>query len=519
MNGLAPVIWRLTGWRRAAAAVLAGAAAATALPPFNLLPLLIAGFVPLVWLVDTSASRRVAFAAGWWFGLGHFVVLLHWLAFPLLVDAGRFAWLVPVAVLAVPAGLALFTAAAAAAAHAVWRPGWRRVVILAAAWTVAEWLRGHVLTGFPWALIGYAWSPSTALLQVTAGVGIYGLSFVTVIAAAIPASLWPAPDAVAAPPRLSWRPSAVVAAVLVLLWTGGTARIALTEVALRTEVPLRIVQPNIPQREKWLAEKGEANLVRLIALTRRDAAPSPEVVIWPETAATFRIEDGSPAAVSIGWAIDTGVILTGAPRTNGETGAAFRAWNSLYAIEPAGEATLAYDKHHLVPFGEYLPLRGLLSRIGVDKITQGSFDYSRGGGTRTIRIDGVPSFSPLICYEAIFAGAVVDRSDRPDWLLSITNDAWFGPWAGPVQHFSMARVRAVEQGLPLVRAANTGISGVVDPVGRVTASLDTGRTGALDGALPAPISAPPYARFGDILAAALILACLLFVFGLKEPQQ
>ncbi len=519
MNGLAPAVWGLTGWRRAGIAILSGVAAAAALPPLNLLPLVIVGFVPLVWLVDASASRGSAFAAGWWFGLGHFVVLLHWLAFPLLVDADRFAWLVPFAVLLVPAGLALFTGAAAVVAHMLWRPGWRRAIVLAAAWTVAEWLRGHIFTGFPWGLIGYAWSPSAALLQVTAGVGIYGLSFVTVIAAAIPASLWPTRGAAPTPRRFDWRPSAVAAAFLAILWIGGAIRIAATEVTMRADVALRIVQPNIAQREKWRAEARAANLHRHIELSRGDGAAPPAAVIWPETAATFRLEDTSAAAQAVASAIQSGVVLTGAPRTNTERGAAFRAWNSLYAVEPDGAATLAYDKHHLVPFGEYLPLRGILSRVGVDKITQGSFDYSAGNGPRTVRIAGLPPFSPLICYEAIFPGAVTVRSDRPDWLLSITNDAWFGPWAGPIQHFNMARVRAVEQGLPLVRAANTGISAVVDPLGRVIASLEIGRAGAIDSVLPAPLSAPPYARFGDLPLAAIMLACLLFVFIIKEKGK
>ena len=518
MSGLAPAFWRLTGWRRAAAAVLAGVVAGAALPPLNLLPLLIAGFVPLVWLVDSSASRRSAFAAGWWFGLGHFVVVLHWLAFPLLVDADRFAWLVPFAVLIVPAGLALFIGAATAAAHVIWRPGWRRIIVLAAAWTVAEWLRGHVLTGFPWGLIGYAWSPSAAVLQVTAVAGIYGLSFVTVIGAAIPTSLWPMPGAGAAPPRLNWRPSAVAAAFIAVLWLGGAVRIAATDVTTRADVPLRIVQPNIAQREKWRPEVRDANLLRHIELSRGDGARALAAVIWPETAATFRLTDASPAAQAIGSAIESGVLLTGAPRTNGETGAAFRVWNSLYAVDPAGTAALAYDKHHLVPFGEYLPLRSILRRIGVDKITQGAIDYSPGGGPRTVRIGGLPPFSPLICYEAIFPGAVVDRSDRPDWLLSITNDAWFGPWAGPIQHFNMVRVRAVEQGLPLVRAANTGISAVVDPLGRIVNSLEIGRAAVIDSALPAPLFAPPYARYGDFIPGVLVLACLLFALRQKDGR-
>lgn len=519
MIGLGAAVAGLTGWRRAGVAVIAGAATAAALPPLNLLPLLIAGFVPLVWLVDGSTSRRAAFAAGWWFGLGHFVALLHWLAFPLLVDADRFAWLVPFAVLVIPAGLAFLTGAATAAARALWRPGWRRAIVLAAAWTVAEWVRGHALTGFPWGLIGYAWSPSTALLQVTAGVGIYGLSFITVAAAAMPASLWSARRSTALAPQRSWRPSAIAAALLALLWIGGASRIALTEVAMRADVPLRIVQPNIPQRQKWVAEAREGNLLRHIELSRGDGAAPPAAVIWPETAATFRIGGGTPAALAIGNAIVTGVVLTGAPRTNGERGDAFRVWNSLYAIEPDGGAELVYDKQHLVPFGEYLPLRAALGRIGLDKITPGSIDYSAGSGPRTIRIAGLPPFSPLICYEAIFPGSVVDRADRPDWLLNITNDAWFGPWAGPIQHFSMARVRTIEQGLPLVRAANTGITAIVDPLGRVTASLEIGRVGIIDTSLPTPLSAPPYARYGDLLPAFLMLASLLFVLIIKEKEK
>lgn len=510
----------LSGWRRYGLAVLAGVLAAGALPPLNIFPLLVPAFVLLVWLVDGSRRRRASFAVGWWFGFGHFVAGLHWIAFALTADPEQnFIWLIPFAVSGIPAGLAFFTGFATLATDLTRQTGWRRVIVLALAWTAAEWLRGHVLTGFPWNLVGYTWTSYESVLQITSVVGIYGLSLLTVAAMAMPASIWAdsrRAGVSARSPKRSWVPAACGAAALALVAIGGTVRLAAGELRWQDDVNLRLVQPNIPQRLKWRPERREANLRQHVDMSLFAGEVSPTVVIWPETASTFAIDDGGPVAQLIASAAPLGgVVLTGAPRTTGVPGKDLSLRNSLHIVDSEARLLSTYDKSHLVPFGEYLPLRGLLSAIGFKKVTSGSVDYSAGTGPQTLRVPGLPPFSPLICYEIIFPGGVVDPDDRPEWLLSLTNDAWFGKRTGPVQHFNMARVRAVEQGLPLVRVASTGVSAVVDSYGRVVAELGVGVTGVIDSRLPMPLDGLTiYARYGDKVPGALFLFGIIFVaFG------
>lgn len=515
----------LTGWRRYGLALLAGVLAAGALPPLNIVPLLIPAFVVLVWLIDGSRRRRASFAVGWVFGFGHFVAGLHWIAFALTADPERnFIWLIPFAVSGIPAGLAIFTGFATLATDFARQTGWRRVIALALAWTAAEWLRGHVLTGFPWNLVGYTWTSFDSVLQITSVTGIYGLGLITVAVMAMPASILADPRGAAATPRAperSWMPSAAAAAVLALIAVGGAVRMGASEVRWQDGVNLRLVQANIPQRLKWRPELREANLLQHVDMSVAAAEVSPTVVIWPETASTFVLDEGGPAARLVGSAAPPGgVVLTGAPRTTGVRGEDFSLRNSLHIVDSESRLLGTYDKSHLVPFGEYLPLRGLLSAIGFKKVTSGSLDYSAGTGPQTLRLPGLPPFSPLICYEVIFPGGAVDPDDRPEWLLSLTNDAWFGKRAGPIQHFNMARVRAVEQGLPLVRAAGTGVSAVVDPYGRVLVKLGVGVRGVIDSRLPAPLAGPTiYARFGDKVPGAVFFLGILAIAFRRRPRS
>lgn len=525
MRNLPVAVADLTGWRRYGLALLAGVLAAGALPPLNIVPLLIPAFVVLVWMIDGSRRRRASFAVGWWFGFGHFVAGLHWIAISLTADPERnFIWLIPFAVSGIPAGLAIFTGFATLAADLARQTGWRRIIVLALAWTAAEWLRGHLLTGFPWNLVGYTWTSFESVLQLTSVAGIYGLSLVTVAVMAMPASIWADPRRAGVPPRAparSWMPSAAAGAILALVAAGGAVRLGAGELRWQEGVNLRIVQANIPQRLKWRPDRREANLLQQVDMSLAEAEVSPTVVIWPETASTFVLDDGSPAARLIGSAAPPGgVVLTGAPRTTGSRGEDFSLRNSLQIVDSESRLLGAYDKSHLVPFGEYLPLRGLLSAIGFKKVTSGSVDFSAGPGPRTLRVPGLPPFSPLICYEIIFPGGVLDPDDRPEWLLNLTNDAWFGKNTGPIQHFNMARVRAVEQGLPLVRAAGTGVSAVVDPYGRVLKQLGVGVTGVIDSRLPAPLDGLTiYARYGDKVPGALFIVGILGVaFGRRSSS-
>jgi apolipoprotein N-acyltransferase len=508
MMRLAAAVAARRGLRRYGLAFVLGVLAAGGLEPLSLFPLLIVAFAGLVWLLDGAEGGRVAFATGWLFGFGFFVAGLHWVVFPLLVDAGRFAWMIPFALILLPGGLALFIGVATWAATRLAASGGFRILALAVAWAAAEWIRGHAFTGFPWNLVGYTWIDVAAVLPAVGLMGVYGLSLLTVFAAASPAAL------VGGATR---RGTAVpLAAALVVFGAlgvyGGLQKAPAPgdDPALR----LRIVQANIAQKLKWDAGERETNLLRHVQLSRTPGHETRDLIIWPETASTFAVRDGATVTQVIARAVsgDTRV-LTGAPRVTG-AGATFRGFNSLVAVDGRANVQASYDKHHLVPFGEYLPFRRVLARLGVDKMVQGSpVDFSPGPGVRTLHLAGLPGFSPLICYEAIFPGAVSDGRDRPAWLLSITNDAWFGPGAGPAQHFAMARMRAAEEGLPLVRAANTGISAVVDSLGRVQDRIDIGRRGIIDADLPPARTPTLYAQFGDLIFFTLLALSGLVLVG------
>ncbi len=506
---LAQELAGLSGWRRYGLGFVLGALLAGALPPFDLTPLIFIAFPGLLWLDEGSAGPWASARLGYVFGLGFFVAGLYWIAGALLVDIARFWWALPFAVLGLPAFLAIFPAAAlgvtSLATMSLRLPAGARICLFAVAWSAAEWARGHFLTGLPWNLVGYAWSGgfpgSLAMLQSVAWVGIYGLSFVTVLAAALPAligipSLRPMAQARRAAPALG-------AALLILApAAAGAMRLQLVPFG-STGTWLRLVQPSIPETMKWDAAAAEANFHRLIELSGGPAEHKLAAVVWPEAAAPFLLErDGPHRAAIAAVAPREGYVITGALRANPPPGPPTRIWNSIEAIDSAGAIRAGYDKAHLVPFGEYVPFGDLLP---VRKITPGSIDLSAGPGPRTIALPGLPAFSPIICYEAIFPGAVVDATARPLWILNLTNDAWYGRSSGPYQHFAIARTRAIEEGLPLVRVANNGISGVVDPAGRVVARTGLDSVGHADVALPAAASPTVYATTGDWLFAAMLM--------------
>ncbi len=510
----------IKGWRRWAAAAALGAIAVPALPPGNLVFLLLASFTGLFWLVDGRKSLRGALTDGWWFGLGFFVIGLYWIAAAFLVRPGQFAWMIPFAVFGLPAVLAIFPALAMGLYRLLTGDKsiavFGRVLVFAAAWTLLEWLRGFVLTGFPWNLIGSAWTFSPAMLQLASLAGVLGLSLLTVIAATVPAVL---ADGDGGGGKKALRPVVAVFIALALVWAGGAARLAGTGGAVVKGVRLRLVQPNIDQKTKWLPELRDKHIADQVRMSRKPPKPGdppPTHVIWAEAAAPLFLDRDPGRRALVGLAAPAtlpggGLVLTGALRAD-KNG---RVYNSLYAIDAKGRVRAAYDKFHLVPFGEYVPLRGILRFA---KITSGGRDFSPGPGPRTLDLAGLPPVSPLICYEAIFAGRVVAPGRRPGWLLNITNDGWYGLTAGPYQHFAAARMRAVEEGLPMVRVANTGISGVVDAYGRVTARLGLGRRGVLDADLPKPTASPTlYGRLGDWMAVFIVLAT--FAAGLSATAR
>ncbi len=506
----------LHGWRRHASATALGVATAAALPPYYALPLLIVGFTGLLWLTPPTLALRVRFATGWWFGFGFFVTGLYWLANALLIDAVRFGWLVPFAVLGLPAVLALFTGAALAALPNTINGAGTRALGLALAWTLAEWLRGHVLTGFPWNLVGYAWMAELAIAQAASLVGVYGLSFLTVAIGAAPAAF---ADRAASPVR-RFGPPAAAAMVLVGLGLWGAARLAAHPLAFEPGVALRVVQANVPQTLKWRDDYRSAALARHLDMSAAPSAQPVTHLIWPETAVPyFLVDDPERRRAVAGLIRPGGLVLTGVVRAFETAPQRLTARNSIIAIDAASEVVAIYDKFHLVPFGEYLPLRALLAPFGIDKIVFGPVDFSPGAGPVTMTLPGLPPFSPLVCYEAIFPGRVVDRdSARPAWLLNVSNDGWYGDSAGPHQHLAMARMRTIEEGLPLVRAANTGITAIVGPLGQVVRSLGYGHQGVVESGLPKPIQSTTYGRFGDRILAfpALLLIGYFLVGGVMQ---
>ena len=500
----------LSPWRRRprSSALILGALAALTLPPVHLYPLLLA-FAGLLDLLRRAERPRQALVIGWCFGFTHFLLGLYWIGIAFFTDAERFGLFAVPAVLLLCAYLACYPALAAWLTVLYrWRTPIASALVLALAWTGMEVLRGALFGGFPWNLIGYAFTPSTAISQLAALTGIHGLSLLAVVLGALPAAWLDRSE------RAGWEPLAAGVVVLVAIWAGGALRLADAAPEPGGAVQLRLVQANIEQHLKWQPEARAQAFRQHLTLSTADPGGATHV-IWPESAAPFPLEQDALARRMVGEVVPPGgLLLTGGERFDLSSEPP-RVWNSLFVIDGAGAIRARYDKRDLVPFGEFLPLRDLLGRLGLQKLTHGSIDFQPGPGRQTIVVPGLPPLSPLICYEAIFPGSVVDPGARPDWLLNITNDAWFGRSSGPYQHLAMARMRAIEEGLPLVRSANTGISAVVDPWGRIQAELGLGETGVIDAPLPPPLAAAtPFARAGLLIVlapAGLLALCAILI--------
>ena len=502
----------LAGRRRALVLAGLGGGLALSLPPVHLLPAALAGLTGLAWVLDGAGSVRRALLDGWFFGIGFSLAGFYWIANALLVDAGRFGWLYPFALALICAGLGAFPALAAGLARAC-PPGPPRVLALALAWVLVEWVRGWILTGFPWNTLGSALALSDALIQPAAWGGPWLLSAVVLAFALAPAL---AGRAGMLRPGGALAGVAGAIAVLAVVWAAGASRLASAAPEAETGPTIRLVQPAIAQEDKSRPALRAAHLAAHLALTlARPAGEPPAVVVWPEAAVPHALlrEPATLARLAAAAPRD-GALLVGAVRAGDDGSGVSRPRNSLLAIDATGVVG-AYDKHRLVPFGEYVPARGLLP---FGTIVPGGVGFAAGPGPAVMAVGNLPPFGPLICYEVIFPAGVVGDGDRPDWLVNVTNDAWFGRSPGPYQHFQAARMRAVEQGLPVVRVANTGVSGVVDGLGRVVARMPLGHRGVLDAALPAPLAAPPlYARIGDAsLLLVLVPGCAALAWTLRR---
>jgi apolipoprotein N-acyltransferase len=516
------------GWRRCLVAFLAGASTAVALPPIEFWPAPFITFPILIWLIDGSATGRwggvlAAAAAGWWFGFGYFVAGLYWIGNALLVDAKTFGWLLPFAILGLPAVLAVFTAFGVGLARLLWVRGAMRILSLAFALTLSEWLRGHLLSGFPWNAFGYTLATPSLLAQSASLVGLWGLTFVAVAVYASPVVL---ADDVADTPR-RWLAPALSALVLAAMALYGALRLHNTPTTYVDGVRLRIMQPNLQQDEKFNYSQKQAVMNRYIALSERASGQQASGIsdvthlIWPESAFPFFLTREADALAQIAALLPEGtVLITGGVRAPdlAPSPAITRAYNSVYVIDHDGSVLSVYDKVHLVPFGEYLPFQDFLERLGLMQLTKVRGGFIPGDRRRAMSVPRAPSFLPLICYEIIFPGQAVPGGERAGWMLNLTNDGWFGSSAGPYQHFQQARLRAIEEGLPLVRAANTGISAVVDPLGRVISALPLGTEGILDARLPRALPPTLFARVGDGPAGLMVAGAFLLVLRRRREK-
>jgi apolipoprotein N-acyltransferase len=521
-KGLIHTIVLSWGWRRWLIAFVAGALSVLALAPFNAWPVLFLTFPTLVWLIDGAGVGRwggvgAAAATGWWFGFGYFVAGLYWIGYAFLVDAPTFGWLLPIAVIGLPAVAAVYTAFGVALARLLWTRDPRRILALGAALTASEWLRGHLLTGFPWNAFGYALTEPLALAQSASLFGIWGLTFIAIVVFASPATLTDDPSETKRP----WLPLMLGGIVLAVLGGYGVVRLDRHPTRLVEGVHLRIMQPNLQQDVRFNYAAKQEVMDRYIALSSHAPGSSSQSqglqgvthLIWPESPFPFFLTREADALAQItnllapGTVLVTGAVRLADPDNPAESG----VYNSIYVIDHGGSLRAVYDKVHLVPFGEYLPFELFLERLGLQELTKQRGGFLAGDRHRLLAVPGAPLALPLICYEVIFPDEIAPSDKKPGWIVNVTNDGWFGISTGPYQHFQQARVTAIEEGLPLVRAANSGISAVVDPVGRIINSLPLGREGVLDAPLPQAIGAPVYARFGDAPAAIMIVIALIVV--------
>ena len=524
------------GWERRLIAFLSGATGALAMAPVDFLPALVVCFVPAIWLLDGSAagisaagtgrlswrSLWSAAAIGWWWGFGYLVAGLWWIGSAFFVDADEFLWALPLGIFGLQAGLAIFAGLGFALARLLWSPGPMRIVSFAFAVGLGDWLRGHVFTGFPWNPFGQALGDFLLSAQAASIVGVDGLSLLALLIFASPALMTDAPAR-----GLRWR--VLVAPVLALGLIGGFGAVRLglngglspqlDPGHLVPDVRLRIVQPNVAITDRRTGLSGQAVLDLYLALSERPGVASPTHLIWPESPFPFLLAQQPQALKQIASHLGgRSALVTGAIRADpaSQTGAPMRYYNAIQVVLPDASISASYDKVHLVPFGEYLPgpFRAMLTAVGLRQFVQLPGGFESGVIRTPLIVPGLPPILPLLCYEAVFSSEInADRSVQ-EMILNPTNDAWFGRSTGPYQHFAEARLRSIEQGLPLIRVANTGISAAVDPFGRLLASLPIGVADVIDTPLPKAIAPTVFVRFGMLITyGSFLILAVASVFG------
>ena len=478
-------------YQLAAVAALSGAVASFALPPFGLVPLIAALSLPALQLGRAASLGEACLIAGA-AGFGWVLASLWWISLSLVTGHTGHWPLIPLPLFGIPLLLALFWVPAGAAAYRLGRSAVGRVLWFAVTLTLCEWARGHVATGFPWNAPGYLFSAHVALLQTASLMGLYGLSFLALLWA-FAVAIW----------KLGWRRMAIVMALIVpVAALAGLVRLERLpdppgDMALRTA---RLVQPAVPQHEKWNRGARPRHLETLRALSR-DSHPIPQLVVWPETAFAGLLDREGRLFRDTVWSVlpFDGHLITGVPRFDEQE----RLFNSAVLATPQGDVAALYDKRRLVPFGEFVPFRRFLPFA--DAIA-GPVDFSAGADRALFAVPGYGRLRLLICYETLFPGLGAGPRDRPDILVNLTNDAWFGNTPGPWQHLAQARMRAVEEGIPILRVANTGISAAFDGAGRQLGMIGLGEAGFVDIAVPTPLATPPYSRWREIPLLLMLAA-------------
>jgi len=482
----------------------AGAVSALGFAPLDWWPLTLAGVAILFWSIERSASVRGAAAVGWWFGVGQFTVGLYWIATAFTYQAAMPAFLGVVTVVLLSMFLSIYPALAAGLARAWPRPGASRLLIFAAAWMSSEWLRGHVLSGFAWNPLGAAWLPAGGVALAAAWVGALGLSALMVVAGGLFAVVR--------------KPVEIVAAIAGLSGLLAVTALIPSPPAAATGPLVHLIQPNLGQELKY--DDPVVHIENYLALSRAALGPEPHpqsITIWSESAVLDLVEENPAVRAHLASVLSPGDLLLfgGEAVTRNPDGTAATATNSLFVLDSDAVLRARYDKSHLVPLGEYVPARPLMSRLGLTRLTPGAIDFLPGPGPRTLDLPGFPAAGIQICYEVIFPAAVVDEAHRPAWIVNISNDAWFGAW-GPPQHLAQTRLRAIEEGLPIARVTPTGISAMIDADGRIVARIAPHTAASLSLRVPPPHPPTLFAQFAHWTNFALGLVLVSAALALRR---
>ena len=489
-------------------AFILGVISVEVLPPHDKLWIGFFSFSALILLISSISKAKKSFAIGYWFGFGYFACNMAWISNALLIDAPRFGWLFPITLAAAGAFFGLFTAFPALLSSR-FKNFYALYFSFSAFWVIFEWIRSFIFTGFPWNLLGSSLIFSDVLIQTGALIGTYGLSLLVIMSLTAPALFIKYQD----------KKSLFISISLIL--TIGITLIIYGNYHLQksdntpSELSIRIVQPAIPQEMKWQKNKLENNFAEYIKLSQANGLDKIKFVIWGETATPFPLDFEPQYLQQIKKAVPPkGYLITGMVRYRFHEGN-FRPQNSMAVINYEGKIITFYDKTHLVPFGEYIPLRNYLPKW-IRPITNTIADFLPGSGPSVIKLDNTPGFGTLICYEVIFPHQIINPQNRPQWLINLTNDGWYGQSQGPYQHLATTRLRAVEEGLTLVRAANTGISAVISPYGQIISSLDLNKKGFIDINLPQQLHiSTTYGKFGNIIPLALCLINIIISFVIR----